>query len=74
MPAVSKAQRRAAAAELARRREGKDPEKFKSLGEDELEKFASTPERGLPKRAKPERAKPSRHQGGGTGNRFGRPI
>ena len=51
-PAVSKAQQQASGAELRRRRAGKKPWRFRGMSLAELEKFASTPTKGLPKRAK----------------------
>lgn len=50
MPAKSKAQQRAAGADLARVREGKRPRTFKGMSEAELEKFAGTKRKGLPAR------------------------
>jgi len=52
MPAQSRSQQQAAGIELARRRAGKKPRRFKGMSEHELEKLASTPTKGLPKRKK----------------------
>lgn len=41
MPAKTDKQRRAAGAELSRRREGKKPRSFKSMSRAELRKYAS---------------------------------
>lgn len=55
MPAVSKVQQQAAGAELARRRRGVKPRKFKNMSLADLKEFASTPTKGLPKRKKRKR-------------------
>jgi len=51
MPAKSKRQQRFMGAELARRREGKQP-RIPSLTTAEVEKFAHTKRKGLPARAR----------------------
>lgn len=40
MPATSEKQRKAAAAELDRRREGKKPQQFKDMSQSQLRDFA----------------------------------
>jgi hypothetical protein len=50
MPAVSVAQQKATAIELARRKRGLRASRFKGMSTSELHKFASTNTKGLPKR------------------------
>jgi hypothetical protein len=45
MPASSEKQRKAMGAELARRRKGKSPQRFKSMSRKELREFASSVKR-----------------------------
>lgn len=57
MPAVSVAQRRAAAMELKRREMGLNPQEFRDMTLEELRKLARTPEKGLPQRKRAKGAK-----------------
>jgi hypothetical protein len=55
MPAKSKAQQRAAGADLARVRKGEEPRTFKGVSAAELARIAETPRKGLPARKSPKK-------------------